>query len=153
MRSSLPLSEQFWEKADVRGPDECWEWRGVRFVEGDYGRLVRRGKNLRAHRVAYELSIGPIPPGLDVLHTCDNPPCINPAHLWVGTDADNHRDRMLKGRNRVQDGERNSNVKLTAEQVAEIRERYAAGERQTALAREFGIKQPHVSRIVRGVAW
>ena len=88
-----------------------------------------------------------------MLHTCDNPPCINPAHLWVGTDADNHRDRMLKGRNREQRGERNSNVKLTAEQVAEIRERYAAGERQTVLAREFGVKQPQVSRIVRGVAW
>jgi hypothetical protein len=82
-------------------PDECWEWTGARFPYG-YGHIAGSPKlgeprNLYAHRVAYELGFGPIPKGLFVCHSCDNPPCCNPKHLWLGTALDNARDRDAKG--------------------------------------------------------
>jgi hypothetical protein len=78
-------------------PSECWEWIGPRTDRG-YGHLVINKKNKRAHRVAYELAVGPIPAGLVVMHRCDNPPCCNPAHLSVGTVAENNADAARKGR-------------------------------------------------------
>lgn len=76
----------------------CWIWQ--RFVNaGGYGLLCWEGKQDRAHRVAYKVSIGPVPPGMDVCHTCDNPTCCNPEHLWLGTRAQNAIDSVLKGRN------------------------------------------------------
>lgn len=100
------LAERFWARVDRRGADECWPWTGAR-VDGRkpyakrYG-VLRRGatdgcRRVTAHRLAYELLVGPIPAGLHVLHTCDNPPCCNPAHLWIGTHADNMADRKAKG--------------------------------------------------------
>lgn len=77
--------------------DECWEWDGPRDSDG-YGKTTKNGKSVKAHRVAWELTNGPIVPGLLVLHSCDNPPCCNPAHLWIGTHRDNQRDRRSKGR-------------------------------------------------------
>ncbi len=79
---------------------ECLEWTGTRNPHG-YGRFSRRGRQELAHRVAYELAVGPIPDGLQVLHRCDNPPCVNPTHLWLGTPADNAHDRDTKGRRRT----------------------------------------------------
>ena len=86
----------FWQNVAVRSPNECWEWRGSRYPTG-YGRVR---PTQYAHRLAWGYTHGPIPAGLHVLHHCDNPPCCNPAHLWVGTPADNMRDRDLKGRGR-----------------------------------------------------
>jgi hypothetical protein len=86
LESGLPID---------RDPAQCWEWQRSRSRQG-YGRL---GPRVYAHRLAYEVFIGPIPDGLHVLHHCDNPPCCNPAHLWSGTVADNMRDRDAKGRN------------------------------------------------------
>lgn len=91
------IAERFWEKVDVRGPDECWPWMAG--LRQGYGRFtITHGKGVQAHRVAYELTKGPIPPGLDVLHDCDFPPCCNPSHLWPGTNLDNVRDSVAKGR-------------------------------------------------------
>jgi hypothetical protein len=102
-----PLAERFWPK--VVKSDGCWLWVGAKFERG-YGCIVAGGpringrpaerRHLYAHRVSYELSVGPIPDGLYVCHHCDNPPCVNPSHLFLGTATDNNRDREAKGRGR-----------------------------------------------------
>lgn len=140
-------------RVERRGPDECWPWPGAT-IKG-YGYIQRRSprRSWLVHRLAYLAAHGD-PGDLHVLHSCDNPRCCNPAHLRLGTNADNVRDRAdrRRGREHQQRGETNPNAKLTDAQVAEIRAAYAAGERQVALAERFGIKQPQVSRIVRGVS-
>jgi HNH endonuclease len=124
----------------------CIEWTGTRFQSG-YGRVGGR----RAHRVAYERAHGPVPDGMLVLHTCDNPPCVNPDHLYAGTHADNMRDRMVRSRGAC--GERVNTAKLRAEQVYEIRARAGAGEPHTLLASDYGVSGAMVGFIVRREAW
>jgi hypothetical protein len=88
-----PIAERFWEKVDRTG--DCWLWTG----SGDrYGHVRLNGKIVQAHRVAWELTNGPIPEGLQCLHTCDRPLCVNPEHLWLGTRSDNMLDMVAKGR-------------------------------------------------------
>jgi hypothetical protein len=153
-----PLLERFWSKVDVRDPDECWEWQAARVRQG-YGRFWiggHEGWNIRAHRFAYELVIGEIPWGLDVCHSCDNPPCVNPAHLWVGTKKDNALDMVRKGRawKPTWAGEGAPGAKLTWEQVREIR----ALAKTTGLTRRelgalYGVAGNTVSMIVHGQIW
>jgi hypothetical protein len=89
---------RLWARVDrSAGFFECWPWTGTRSPKG-YGFIWLDGTNRRVHRVVYELAIGPIPDDMWVLHHCDNPPCCNPAHLWLGTNADNMRDMLAKGR-------------------------------------------------------
>jgi hypothetical protein len=147
------LAERFWAKLDRGGDDECWPWKGARTPEG-YGVMVRQYRPLRryrSNRLAYELLVGPIPEGLHVLHRCDSPPCCNPAHLFLGTQADNNRDRARKGRNgghKIR-GAANGRAKLSPSDVAAIRRAYEEGATQDALAVGFGVSQPQISRIVR----
>jgi hypothetical protein len=89
--------EEFWDWVEVGAEDQCWPWRRSVTPKG-YGQAYLDGGQKRAHRVAYRLRHGFIPPGLHVCHSCDNPRCCNPAHLWVGTNADNMRDKARKGR-------------------------------------------------------
>ena len=137
---------RFWDKVEVLGADECWEWTASLSGNG-YGYFRLDGRMVNAHRVAYELSHGAIPDRLQVLHSCDNPPCCNPSHLFLGTHTDNMRDKGNKGR-------WNGKTKLTAEQVDEIRERYAAGGiLQRELAQEYGVTKWYISRIIQNYHW
>lgn len=114
-----PISERFWEKVEKRGEDECWPWMGYKDPLG-YGRFGVNGKALCSHRVAYEFSHG-VKIKHCVLHHCDNPCCVNPKHLFEGTDADNVKDKMAKGRMKSTTGILNGRAKLTADDIVKIR--------------------------------
>jgi len=172
----------FWSKVNKKGPihpihGQCWVWTGSRFSQG-YGRLIGHG---RAHRISWEIHFGDIPDGLCVCHHCDNPSCVNPKHLFLGTKGDNIRDRNAKGRDRtpqgddhwsrispekVARGDRNGSrthpekmtrgekywsAKLTEDEVRLIREFHKLG--CQVLARTFGVSPNTISRIVRRKQW
>lgn len=132
------------------GSGECWLWNGSINSHG-YGQVAVGYPGSRpetASRVAYEAWVGPIPQGMAVCHQCDNPPCINPAHLFLGSKAANNAD--MRGKRRDANGERHGGHRLTDAQVAEIRARYAGGDvYQKDLAKEYGVSQQLVSLIVR----
>ena len=136
-------------KRSVRVGD-CLVWTGVTQRFG-YGRVGHRGRLLFVHRLAWEDANGPIPNGLCVLHRCDNPACFNPNHLFLGTLADNNRDRDEKGRSAKGSG--NGFAKLDEEQVSEIKVRLASGETQASLAMEFAVNYRTISTIAVGRAW
>ena len=156
------VEERFWAKVE-RGPG-CWEWKASRSRQG-YGQFgMDRGgprwSNSPAHRVAWEFTYGPIPSGLLICHRCDNPPCCNPEHLFLGTVSENAVDSVAKGRWMVHRhrnqpcGERNINAKLTEAAVRDIRRRYAEGGiSQQTLADEYGVGQTKISAVVRRQTW
>lgn len=162
------LEERFWSKVDKSGGlDACWEWQGWRRSDG-YGECKKNGKrHIRAHRVAWEFINGPIPDGLNVLHKCDNPPCCNPAHLFLGTHFDNMADMTQKGRRacgdqngarlypeRMPRGERNGTAKLTRQQVLDIRANYHSGQATgEQLAERHGVSKSLISGIVNHKRW
>ncbi len=159
----LSLEERFWSKVNKDGsipshcPElgNCWIWEKASHVWG-YGEIsVQSSRPEGAHRVIWVLVHGPIPEGMHVLHRCDNPPCVRPDHLFLGTHKENMRDMTSKGRHGVFDrtGERNGNAKLTEFQVTEMRERAAAGERAAALAIAYNISDSVVSGIINGKLW
>ena len=147
------VDERFWSKVDRDGPGGCWLWAAAQCPWG-YGRFWLNGRTRKAHRVSYVLAFGDIPAGLQVLHRCDIPLCVNPEHLALGTNADNHADKIRKGRQRGPVGESNRGAKLTSARVAEIREAYArGGVTQLALASRFGMSQQSVSCIINNKRW
>lgn len=145
-------ADWFW--AAVDRSSSCWPWMHCRTLDG-YGRVRALGEE-RAHRVAWIVANGRgVPPGMFVLHRCDNPPCCNPDHLFLGTQLDNIVDRVVKGRSGggANIGESNPNSKLQAAQVIEMRSLYKAGETKLQLARRFGISRPTVSLIILRRRW
>ena len=132
-----------------RSEDGCWLWLGSRNRRG-YGYFYVNGGVVRAHRAAWEFANGPIPDGLLVCHTCDNPPCVRPDHLWLGTYVDNARDRDAKGRMPVRAGEAQSAARLTEDAVRQIR---ASKLSQPALARQFGVSQRLIWAVLKGESW
>ena len=149
----LSTQERFWQK--VVKSDGCWEWQGSLDKRG-YGRfhVSRERHRVWAHRFAWELTNGPIPiedtyHGVCVLHKCDNPACVNPSHLFLGSQSDNNRDRHLKGRSRnLEPGSRHPKAKLSDLQVRQMREMYGRGWSQQDLAEAYGVSRGNVSKIV-----
>lgn len=144
-----PAVDRFWANVDKRGPDECWDWKGGRAKRGGYGKLGIGNKTIVASRFSYELHHGPAGE-LHVCHRCDNPPCCNPAHLFLGTIADNMRDKAAKGRCRVPAGEAHYAAKITAADVLTI---WHSSESHTVLARRYGLTPNSVRAIHDGRSW
>jgi hypothetical protein len=153
------LAERFWPKVDRRNPEDCWEWKASTTNKG-YGCIAPGGATghpLGAHRVAWTLTNGPIPAGLCVLHRCDNPPCCNPAHLFLGTILENNADMIAKGRHSkppILRGEQATNAHLSAADVRQIRELYRMGGiSRSALGRRFGIVKSAIDSIIARKSW
>lgn len=149
--ANFKTPKRFWSKVDVGEVDECWEWLAGK-GKGGYGRFWIKGKVWKAHRVAWILTYGPIPKGLQCCHHCDNPSCCNPYHLFLGTAKDNQVDAAQKERKAR--GESQGSSKLTKGEVLEIRELYEVdGWTQQDIADEFGVDQSAISLIVRRKNW
>lgn len=150
---------RFWRKVNKDGPvhpslgTPCWTWTGYRFDDG-YGGIMVNREYWRAHRYSWALRTGKHPADLQVLHHCDNPVCVNPDHLFLGTSKDNKLDCMGKGRHIH--GKRQWCAKLNDEQVREIRVAYVFGKRgkgAMALARKYGVSKPVILGIVNRRGW
>lgn len=156
---AVPLEQRFWEKVAKRGPDECWEWQAAR--RQSYGVIRVAGKTRLAHRLALEIALGrPLAPGAQALHSCDNPPCCNPAHLHEGDAALNMAEMSSRGRHwakrrpdKVLRGESHGRALLTWDLAREIRRRAAAGERGAEIARALGFRKNVIYRVLSGSCW
>ena len=159
-KSTVSLIERFFKYVQQPlVPNACWNWTGSLNKNG-YGRFTFDGARHPAHRFAYSRLRGAIPTGMVVCHTCDNRRCVNPAHLWIGTQKENMQDCVRKGRLFAQlypeqwSGEKHGQAKLTNAQVEEIRVRYAQGNIfQRELATEYGVSRSEIGNIVRGENW
>lgn len=154
IEKQMKHANRFWAKVDIKtDANLCWEWQAGKSGFG-YGQFkVRSYHKVDSHRVAWELMYGETPDGLWVLHTCDNPRCCNPNHLFLGTALDNARDKESKNRGNKA-GEHNGDHKLTAKQVEYIRSRFAVGNiLKCELAAEMGVSASTISRIVRNKQW
>ena len=151
--SPLTNLEKFWDRVFILGEDDCWEWIGCVNSKG-YGRVRSQGREYRTHQLAWILTHGDTRNGLCVLHECDNPPCCNPKHLFLGTNADNTTDMVRKGRLVSSPGDAHGRAKLTSRQVLMMRALWNTGEfTRKELAIYFEISHPHAARIVRRGEW
>jgi hypothetical protein len=133
--------------------NECWNWKKSKNKKG-YGQFgIGHGTCYPAHRISYELYIGKIPRNMLVCHSCDNPSCVNPSHLWLGTIQQNNIDRDNKGRFVKQIGINHPGCKLTEEIVREIKKRIKTGEPMTYIARDLNINYSTIANIKYGSAW
>lgn len=155
---TMPLGDRLMSKVIIDPVSRCWEWQGSKRC--GYGRTIvgsradgtRRSES--AHRLAYLTWKGEIPDGYEVCHECDNPSCINPDHLFLGTRADNIADRERKGRNIVKIGEEQPNAKLTKKVVKDARwERAHKGTSYQKLADEYGVAKSTMQNAIKGITW
>ena len=163
------INQRFWSNVDKSG--DCWLWQGLVLNSG-YGQFYAAGKRYRAHRYSWILAHGPIPEGLSVCHTCDNPLCVNPDHLWLGTTLANQLDAVRKGRKasgiksgaythpeQVQRGETHPSAKLTEADVLYLRRIWRRGHKRgdgtgiTALARAYGMSTSSIQAAISGKTW
>ena len=152
--------KRFWNKVDKLGADDCWEWQACKSSYG-YGQLNLSGKIQYAHRISWELANKQdIPKNMDICHRCDNPPCVNPSHLFLGTRADNQRDSWNKGRN-SNTGQNNSKSVLTNEQVILFKRHIAEAEFDRGdkklfcifWGKKFGVNYHTLESIMFGYNW
>lgn len=144
MAKPEPILIRLFRRANLDGPNGCWEWTGRRDDSG-YGVINEDGKPVAVHRVSYETFVGPIPPGLLACHTCDNPPCFRPDHLFAGTHAENMRDMASKGR-----GRHVTNSHLTEEQARAI---IADARSDREIGETYGVHPSTVWYIKSGRSW
>ncbi len=143
--------EKFWQKVDKTAPNGCWNWMAG-CTSGGYGEFWFGKKIWSTHRLAWWLTYGYIPKNKMILHKCDNRRCVNPEHLYPGTNTDNMRDRLNRGK--CPRGETHPNSKMTVKKVIELRQRYAAGnETVMELGLIYGMSQSSVSNIINKVQW
>lgn len=154
-----PLAQRLDAYVDREGPiyeedgTHCWMWMGC-LKDNGYGQTVFEGKTWVVHKLVYEHMVGPVPAGMDVCHKCDRRACCNPAHLFVGTRAENMQDCLRKGRHTVQKGSRNSHARLTEDDVQCIRLSFASGRFKIAeLAREYSVTYGCIYFIVTRRSW
>lgn len=160
MAKRKSIEERLWAKVNFLGPTpshipeigNCWEWVGHR-NNYEYGQIRINRRDMRTHRLSREIANGPIPEGLFVLHKCDNPPCVRPDHLRIGTNADNVRDMMAKGRYVAPHRGYGGNAKLSVDQVCEARLRYAQGESIVGIGGLLGVHSTTISLIVHRKTW
>jgi hypothetical protein len=155
------VKTRFMEKVSSTNPSQCWTWIAGKNLTG-YGQFWYKNKQVGAHRVSWILFRGPIPKGKYVLHSCDNPSCVNPFHLFIGTAQDNTLDMLKKGRgdpkaNLPKDakGENNGRARITREDARRVKNLWKSGKfsTKTALAKHLGISRPTVVAIVLGKTW
>lgn len=141
--------QRFWEKVDTSG--DCWEWKGGKPL--GYGRFYWRGGDYQAHRASLLLAGVEIPEGKFVLHHCDNPSCVRPSHLYIGTHNDNMRDMARRGRAADTSGENHPQVKMTARKVRWARKAFAAGGSLRQIAKRFGVSHNCIYEAVKRKTW
>lgn len=152
-RKVAPAQKRFWNKVLKKSSSECWLWTGCTEKKG-HGRFRDENNKLEmAHRYSYRLHKGHIPSGMCICHSCDNPSCVNPYHLWVGTKGDNNKDRASKGRNVNNRGSKHGQSRLTEEYVGRIRKGFLAGETQTDLAKKYGVSITAISKVCNRKTW
>jgi len=144
------LDERFWSK--VNKTDTCWLWTGAK---AEYGKFWHEGRVVSAHRLVYEAMRGPIPDGILVCHHCDNPVCVNPDHLFLGTASANIDDMLQKGRQGYtgRRGVKNPKGKLHPYQIREIRIKFSQGQSSSRLAKQYGVNKSTINRIINGDLW
>ena len=151
------IKARFWSMVNVTGVNECWEWKkiGSFLANRGYGIVYFNPfRSQKAHRVSWFISNGEIPQGLHVLHRCDNRKCVNPTHLFLGTNIDNVKDRNQKGRTSHKSrnvGEKHGLSKLADIQVVEIRKRWKNGEKQSKMEKEFRLKRGSLFPVVHSL--
>src|SRR4030043_1563744 len=152
---SLTAEEKFWSNINIKSDEKCWEWKTYAGTN-ERPNTHFNGKNQSVSRLAYKLIYGDFDDSLYVCHHCDNPPCCNPNHLFLGTRQDNVDDREAKGRNKMPHsiGEDHGGAKLTKEQILEIRNKYIPREYSYyKLAREYGVTFGHIRNIIQRKVW
>lgn len=151
---SKSIKERFWEKVDIQEPEDCWLWLAS-LAGRSYGHIWFDGRIEYAHRVAWIITYGPIPPKICVCHHCDVSLCVNPKHLFLGTHKDNMRDMISKGRqiDAPMPGERNGRAILTEEKVIRAKELKRQGETYKSIAESMGVTISTIHKVVKGITW
>lgn len=145
--------QRFWQRIIKNSSDECWQWDGCKNAFG-YGTIRAEGKTFLAHRFSFKLAHGKLPNGLCICHTCDNPECCNPKHLFAATHDDNMKDRKRKGHYRDIHGENHPRARLTKQDVNAIRTIFSAGNiTKTELAKRYGVSITHIGYIISNKSW
>lgn len=151
--TAAPVEDRFSQRVEFDPFGGCWLWTGTLLTTTGYGQIEVRGKSVSAHRLSYTLHCGPISPGLQVCHKCDVRACVNPAHLFLGTNADNMLDMSRKGRSGALKGDLHKDAKITEKDVPRILGRLLMGHSCIAIAADYGVTECAINAIRRGKSW